>query len=284
MKGIIRWVFWASLTCGVPLFAQTGTAASAAVPRQPTPFSATFKTTTVRTLADGATITLVITETTARDSAGRWMMSNTRRPQGSEGREFTSGNVRDPVAGTQTSWNSISHSARVIQLPPADQRRGCWANDDGSLISNYGGYRPTVAATPAGTAAKSSASGGGGSGSAGSIAVTSVMRGQRFPTTREDLGTSTIMGVEVHGTRITTTTPAGKLGNDRPLVHSNEFWVAPSLGITLRSITDDPRSGKITREVQALDLGEPPISMFQPPEDYKVVNEQLHQVDCPSQR
>ena len=285
MNGIIRWAFWVSLTCCVPLFAQSGTAASASVAtHQPTPFSATFKTTSVRTLADGTTVRMVTTGATARDSAGRWMTSNTRGLQGTEGREFTSGNARDPVAGTQTTWNSASQTARVIQIPPADQRHGCWANDDGLMMMEYNVYRPPAGAAPAGTAAKISTNGGGGSSSAGSAAVTSTGIGRGFPTTREELGISTIMGVEVHGVRITTTTPAGKLGNDRPIVRTMETWVAPSLGLVLRSITDDPRSGKTTREVQALDLGEPPISMFQPPEGYKVITQQLHQVECPSQR
>lgn len=98
---------------------------------------------------------------------------------------------------------------------------------------------------------------------------------------REDLGTDTIMGVEVRGTRITITTPVGRIGNDQPLVRTEERWSAPSLGgLTLRDINNDPQSGKSTRELVNLDLSEPDPSTFQPPEGYEVVTEEMHQVAC----
>jgi hypothetical protein len=96
----------------------------------------------------------------------------------------------------------------------------------------------------------------------------------------EDLGTIVIMGLEAHGTRMTMTTPAGEIGNDKPLVRITETWSAPGLLIPLRQITTDPRTGTDTREVVSLDLSEPPLSTFQPPDGYEITVDELHEVPC----
>ena len=88
------------------------------------------------------------------------------------------------------------------------------------------------------------------------------------------------MGIEVHGYRMTLTTAAGQIGNDQPLVRTTESWMAPSLGIELRSTTDDPQSDKMTRELVSLDLNEPDPSTFQPPDGYEVKVEEMHPVAC----
>jgi hypothetical protein len=250
--------------------------------RQHEPYSATFKTTTVQTLADGTTITRVRTETMARDSAGRTMSSDTQGPFGNGRREFTYGRAHDPVTNTDMNWNSQSQEARVIHLPPADERHGCWASDDGHMQFNYGPIRPPIASPAVAAERGLGTRAGGGVGTGGGAMSVTLPDNAPQPSRSqvEDLGTSTIMGVEVRGTRTTFTTPAGQIGNDRPLVHTNETWIAPSLGLTLRFIGDDPQSGKTTREVQSLEVGEPPISMFAPPEGYKVIDEQLRPVDC----
>ena len=91
------------------------------------------------------------------------------------------------------------------------------------------------------------------------------------------------MGLEAHGTRMTITTPVGEVGNDKPLVHTNEIWVAPGLPIPLRETTTDPRTGTRTSEVVSLDLSEPPVSTFQPPEGYEIHVDEMHEVPCQSQ-
>jgi hypothetical protein len=98
--------------------------------------------------------------------------------------------------------------------------------------------------------------------------------------TTEDLGTTSIMGVEVRGTRTTWTTPVGAAGNNQPLVNYNETWIAPILGIALRQVSVDPQVGTTTREAVSLDLGEPDLATFQPPKGYTAVTEVLHQVTC----
>ena len=97
----------------------------------------------------------------------------------------------------------------------------------------------------------------------------------------EDLGITMIEGVEAHGRRMTRTIAAGQIGNDQPIVVTNEYWSAPSLGgLTLKSVTDDPRNGKTTREITHLDLGEPDPALFQPPPGYDIKIQELHQVPC----
>jgi hypothetical protein len=100
----------------------------------------------------------------------------------------------------------------------------------------------------------------------------------------EDLGTATIQGVEARGQRWTTITPVGQIGNDRELVSTNEVWAAVNLGIPMREVNDSPQGGKTTTEVVRLDLSEPPLSTFQPPEGYEVVIEELHKVTCQGSR
>jgi len=163
--------------------------------------------------------------------------------------------VHDPVDDTNTNWQSRTHEAVVQKLPPQDQRHGCWRNDAGTFSANFDPHpSPQMP-----------------------VATTAPQQQPQM----EDLGTTTIEGIEVHGRRITRTIPAGKIGNDQPLVTTNEIWNAPSLmGLTLKSISDDPRNGKVTREVVHLDLGEPDQAIFQPPSDYKVQVQEMHQVPC----
>jgi hypothetical protein len=91
---------------------------------------------------------------------------------------------------------------------------------------------------------------------------------------------ATIQGLEAKGTRVTSVIPAGQMGNDNPITTTQELWRAPGFRFPLREIYDDPRTGKRTREVVSLTIGEPDLSLFQPPEGYEVVNEEMHEVPC----
>jgi hypothetical protein len=93
----------------------------------------------------------------------------------------------------------------------------------------------------------------------------------------EDLGTVMIEGVEARGQRWTTTIPVGLIGNNQPLVSIEENWFADGLGLdfSVRSLRDDPQMGKETRDLVKLDWGEPDPTLFQPPEGYEVVTEEL---------
>jgi hypothetical protein len=91
----------------------------------------------------------------------------------------------------------------------------------------------------------------------------------------------TILGIEAHGTRYTTTTPAGEIGNDQPLVRTQEDWFAKGSGINVRNVTDDPQQGKHSMELVKLDQGEPDPALFQPPDGYEIVTEEMVPCDAP---
>lgn len=264
-------------------------------------FTVELKTITVVTLANGTTITRESSEIQAIDSQHRSLYSNTfAYPMGDQS-PVTTVRVTDPVEGTSIRWNSQRQEATVVKEPPTDQRHGCWRSESGGVSTHFGEPRPasrngggpgasgSISAVIGGSSgaiagnpqADIRGSGiGGGMASVGAVAG-SVRRLARTSPKPEDLGTSIIEGVEVHGSRSTHTIPTGQIGNDQPLTSITESWIAPSLGgLALRTVQDDPQSGKSTTEVVRLDLSEPPLSTFQPPEGYKVIVEEMHQVPC----
>jgi hypothetical protein len=75
------------------------------------------------------------------------------------------------------------------------------------------------------------------------------------------------------GTRHTTTYPIGSVGNDRPIVAISEMWFSKELGLTVLSKNSDPRNGEQTTRLTNISRAEPQMSLFQPPPDYKIVEE-----------
>ncbi|MGB0063854.1 MAG: hypothetical protein WBP85_05355 [Terracidiphilus sp.] len=209
------------------------------------PYMAEYKTTQVKTLADGTTITHGATEVVALDSQGRRMTSTTTTPLLSDQTPVTRVTVFDPVARTNTSWSVPGERATVIQMPaPGSGRSSCATGAPVGVVS-----------TP--------------------VLHPSVPREKPVI---EDLGTETIQGVEAHGRRVTTTIPAGAIGNNEPLVRINETWTAtaPGLfGLVVRVVIEDPQIGKSTRELDNLTQDEPDASVFQPPAGYEIVNKEV---------
>ena len=87
----------------------------------------------------------------------------------------------------------------------------------------------------------------------------------------EDLGSKTIEGLLVNGTRTTRTIPAGQIGNDRALSIVTEVWTSPDLKIVVSSKRSDPRMGEQTFQLTNITRGEPDASLFTVPADFKVV-------------
>jgi len=92
----------------------------------------------------------------------------------------------------------------------------------------------------------------------------------------ERLGHMTIEGLDAVGTRTTWTMQANAIGNAQPIVHVNETWVSPELGMPVLSKYSDPRSGESVRRLVSVQRNEPDPALFQIPPDYTVT--QLSQI------
>lgn len=202
-----------------------------------TPYTAEYTITIVQTLANGNTITREDSETRARDSQGREMTATTTTRGPKEQTTFTLVSVVDPVARTITHWSSLDKRAFVHAISAGRVMHDCST----STFAAHGSAR------------------------------TSNTR----PTV-ENLGTESIQGIEAHGTRTTRTIPAGEVGNEAPIVSTNERWTALAVGLSglpVREISDDPRSGTRTKELTSIEQSDPDPAIFQPPADYEIVSE-----------
>jgi hypothetical protein len=230
-------------------------AAGNGTPEKFQPYTAEFKITNVKVLADGTTITREYKLVEARDAQGRRMTETSPISGSGEPNAGTVGTVNDPADGSSVIWQSSFRKAYARKLPPPDQRHGCWATDTGSWTANFDAserLREQAEVNPA-----------------------------HVPPAIEDLGSDTIDGVAVQGLRIVRTTVAGAIGNNNPLVTTSESWQAPNLGgLTLRSVRNDPQEGKSSRELVSLKQGEPDPALFQPPAGYEIVVQEMHQVPC----
>ncbi len=91
-------------------------------------------------------------------------------------------------------------------------------------------------------------------------------------TSTESLGTQTVEGIEAEGKRTTTTIPAGQIGNDLPIVITNETWYSLKLQTVVLSKRHDPRVGDTTYKLTNINLSEPAASLFQVPGDYNIID------------
>jgi hypothetical protein len=92
--------------------------------------------------------------------------------------------------------------------------------------------------------------------------------------TTEPLGTKTISGVKVVGTKTAKVYPAGsKMGNDAPVTTVSEYWVAPSLDLYLYTKESGPGDTDSISEIKDLSTDEPDPALFKIPDGYKVVDE-----------
>jgi hypothetical protein len=199
------------------------------------PYTANRKTTHLERLASGATITHVMIGKEARDSAGRTYSE--RHLEAAEGADPSQATVSfhfsDPESRTSTSWTSKTKIATIFHFPePGTQQLGT-AQSGTARPANSGQSRPA-------------------------------------PNQVEKLGTRTIDGIQVEGTRTTRTIPAGQQGNDQPLTITHERWYSAELKLTVLVIEDDPRTGTSTMELSDVVPGEPDPTLFKAPEGYAV--------------
>ncbi|MFN0139456.1 MAG: hypothetical protein ACKVQW_05140 [Pyrinomonadaceae bacterium] len=88
----------------------------------------------------------------------------------------------------------------------------------------------------------------------------------------ESLGTRTIEGVRVEGTKTTFEIPVGRLGNDKPIAVITESWFSPELGVIVMSRHVDPLAGEHVFKLVNLKRGEPSAELFNIPAGFRVEN------------
>jgi beta-lactamase regulating signal transducer with metallopeptidase domain len=88
----------------------------------------------------------------------------------------------------------------------------------------------------------------------------------------EDLGTSVIEGIDVHGYRRTVTISEKVSGTGKPVNVVDAYWYSEELRLDLAMKHDDPRTGSLVIVVQNINVGEPAVELFEVPPEYKVVD------------
>ena len=234
-----------------------------AAPVKGAPFCATITTEHTQPFADGNRIHTTDSSTMCRDSEGR-----TRRDSGlnllgaspqKSGTRLIS--ITDPVAGFRYMLDSETKTAHKMPLPHPDS--GTPAD---ATVADAGGPHVKERVMIYRTA------GDGGPG----LNVFYKNEGKssdETPPTTEQLGDQTIEGVHATGTRVTTTIPAGKMGNEQPITVTSERWYSPELKVTVMTKHNDPWAGELKTQFTNVNTSEPDRSLFVVPSDYKVVED-----------
>jgi hypothetical protein len=229
---------------------------ASAAPVQGAPYSATITNESVQTLADGNRIVESSTGTTVRDSQGRTRQDAPSLPPIAN---MSPANVphlvfiQDPVARTSYTLNLTEKTAfkgpstMPLTTMAAAGGGGVAMRIRGASVQVSGGLSQTV-----------------------SISRVSVSD-ESGKVQTEDLGSQTMEGVMVTGTRTTSTIPAGQIGNDKPINIVTEVWTSPELKTVVYSKRSDPRMGDQTYQLTNIVRAEPDPALFTVPSDFKIV-------------
>jgi hypothetical protein len=211
------------------------------------PFTADATSTSDQTLADGSHIRNQQTGTVARDSQGRTRREETLPAISNDGQPEKTVFISDPVAQVNY-FLGPDNVAREFPFKPGAETAGL------SVSTSAKAQQVTNATVLVG---------GGGM-------MTAAAAKEPGEATTESLGTQTISGVQATGTRITRTIPAGQIGNDAPLVITEERWYSQDLQALVMSKHSDPRFGESSFQLTNIQRTEPAASLFQVPSNYTV--------------
>jgi len=206
------------------------------------PYSATAKTSFEQRLPDGSYIRAYAISHQARDSSGKTrseMAQNCYRGEDGQPELQYSVSVYDPAAKTSLSWQMNPYNVPKV-----------------ASMYHQPEMLPRKPLTPAELEARPK--------------MQQARQIDRKEYKTEDLGMRSLAGIEAHGSRTTRTIPAGEEGNELPLAIVNETWNSKELGLVMMAVSDDPRHGRTTFEIQEVNRAEPDPSLFVPPADYKV--------------
>jgi len=233
-----------------------------AAPAKGAPFCATVATEHTQTFADGNRIHTADNSTLCRDGEGR-----TRREAGlnllGAGPRTTASKlitIDDPVSGVRYMLDPENEIAHKMILPSPEA------------------LAKTV--SPAGLPEKSehvmvyrSADSAGGPVLSSNVFFRKSVQDSDEATSSENLGDQSINGIVATGTRMTTTIPAGKMGNDKPIAVTSERWYSPDLKATVMTKHTDPWAGELKTEFTNVNTSEPDPSLFKVPSSYKIFDD-----------
>jgi hypothetical protein len=89
----------------------------------------------------------------------------------------------------------------------------------------------------------------------------------------KSLGTETIAGLVLQGTRKERTIPAALSGTGKNVIITDDYWYSEDLKVYLVLKHNDPRTGEQVVGILDVDRKEPDSAMFRIPPEYKVVDE-----------
>lgn len=214
------------------------------------PYSAKRHFTSVENRADGTINRSESGGSEARDSQGRTYSAGERQWTYLDGDKRVLKSeilyrIEDPVANTETRWDSSSKEAKVIHWRQSSSNQAAAH----SLFQTACGY--AMSSSP------------------------------EHQDAVEKLGVKTLGGVVVEGTRSTYTVPVGQDHNNQPIVVVHDIWYCPELKIVVLETNDDPRSGKTRSELVGIVRGEPDVTQYLPPSNYVIHEVQIPQAQVP---
>jgi hypothetical protein len=242
------------------------------------PYSATATTEHVRTLSDGNQIIRKNESKLYRDSEGRTRTEQTLETIGkwtAAGEPSQLIHINDPVTGYYYDLDprartaikgggGIERLARMKEQMAVLQKYGDWQKETDPIAKTMKTIE-LMEELEKRKQEKLKASGEQSKLKEG--ANTDDASGRRKT---ESLGKRVIEGVEVEGTRVAITIPAGEIGNTRPIEIIDETWYSPELQTVVMSKHRDPRSGETTYRLTNINRSEPDRSLFEVPADYTV--------------
>jgi hypothetical protein len=239
-----------------------------ATPVKGVPFCATIATEHTQAFADGNRIHTTDNSTLCRDSEGR-----TRREAGlsllgaaSQAPAVKLITIVDPVAGVRYMLDTSNKTARKMPLSGPTSVR----ITNGEAGKHQPGGKPGRVMIYQDT---------------NTVAGSEVVFDNRVVVKKsgdspdesapasENLGDQSINGIHATGTRITTTIPSGKMGNEQPIMVTSERWYSPELKATVMTKHSDPWAGELKTQFTNVSTAEPDSSLFTVPADYKVLDD-----------
>jgi len=241
------------------------------------PYSAEAVTESIQALADGNRIVRKSAAMVYRDSEGRTRHEQTLR---SVGPYAVAGDppqmifINDPVAGAHYILEPRGRTVRKMGMPRmktsgdgADVKVWVEQSSDATAEAHHRNAEKIVVESMTASGARMRRP--------AAPVVAGTIRAEGGDMTldeprSESLGKQMIEGVEAEGTRTTVTIPAGKIGNEMPILIISERWYSPELQLVVMTRHSDPRFGEQSYRLTNINRSEPAKTLFEIPSDYTI--------------